>query len=755
MTILKNRILLVLALMFVAYAPMAAQNTDDIDQLVDTLDASTITSTKDHFENTTQTGLTKLDGSKFQKGFALFNSPDVIKTLQMLPGVAFGTELLSGFYVRGGTGYDNLFLLDGVPMYQVSHLGGLFSSFNADIVENTDFYKSGFPARYGGRLSSVVDVSTKAGDFYKYHGSFSIGLMDGRLQFEGPIVPGSTSFNLSLRRSWIDIPATPVLMYVNRWMAKEGDNQKISAGYNFGDFNAGITHKFSDYNTLSLNFYTGQDLFRLNVEDWEYDWPDNPDYDPTYKNTMNIGGTIKWGNLLASLVWKNSFSKRLFGRNMIYFTRYNSSIGIGFSDEYIRHKEVVDYEGTDATNAVHIGDLAAQSDWSWILSDAHHLRFGANVKAKQYHHLNEIHTEMKDFIDTTITAKNHYDAGEMSLYAEDEMSIGQRTRVNVGLRYMGFMSKGRLWNMLDPRVSVKYQLGDNTSLRASYSVMNQYDHQVATTYIDLPTNLWMPSTDLIGPMKSRQAALGVYSSAVGGRLKWSIEGYYKSMHNLREYNGTANIFPPINKWESDFIDGKGIAYGSEFSVEYDPNPNTNLTAYYTLAWSRRYFEEFYYDWYPDRCDNRHKITLMANHKFNDHIDGYIGWNYNSGNWFTLANQKIFDSIEHYGVGTEWQSDYVYVDEVYARPNNIRMPAYHRMDLGVNFRKVKKNGHERIWNFSVYNVYCRMNAIMATIEQEWDNYVDEDGVWHNDISGYYTQALGVIPIIPTFSYGIKF
>jgi len=750
----KNRILLAVAVLFAAFAPMAAQNESDIDALQDTLDASMITSVKDHFENTTQTGLTKLDGSKFNKGFALFNSPDVIKTLQALPGVAFGTELLSGFYVRGGTGYDNLFLLDGVPMYQVSHLGGLFSSFNADIVENTDFYKSGFPARYGGRLSSVVDVTTKTGDMYRYHGAFSIGLMDGRLQFEGPIIPGSTSFNVSLRRSWVDIPATPVLMYVNRWLQKEGDNQKLSAGYNFGDFNAGITHKFSDYNTLSLNFYTGQDLFRMGVEDWEYDWKDNPSYDPTLKETMKIGGTVKWGNLLASLVWKNSFSRRLYGRNMIYYTRYNSSIGIGFSNEVESKGKREEYEGTDATNAVHIGDLAAQSEWSYIISDAHHLRFGSHVKLKQYGHLNEISSEILNLIDTTITSRNHYDAGEVALYAEDEMAVGPRLRVNVGLRYMGFLNKGKYWNMLDPRVSAKYQIGDNTSIRASYSVMNQYDHQVATTYIDLPTNLWMPSTNLIGPMRSRQAALGLYSSAVGGKLKWSVEGYFKKMDNLREYNGTASIFPPINKWETDFIDGKGVAYGSEFSFEYDPSPNTNFTAYYTLAWSRRYFEEFYYDWYPDRCDNRHKITLMANHKFNDHIDGYIGWNFNNGNWYTLANQKIFGGIEHYGDET-YRYDYMYLNEVYARPNNIKMPAYHRLDLGINFRKIKENGHERIWNLSVYNVYCRMNAIMASIEEEWEHGFDENGVWTSKLSRYYTKALGVIPIIPTFSYGIKF
>ncbi|MCF0172276.1 MAG: TonB-dependent receptor plug domain-containing protein, partial [Bacteroidales bacterium] len=297
-----------------------AQEAGGEDMLKDTLHAANIISDKNTFDNSTQTGLMRIDGSKFRTGYAVFNSPDVIKTLQMLPGVASGTELLSGFYVRGGTGSDNLFLLDGVPLYQVSHLGGLFSSFNADIVGSTDFYKSGFPARYGGRLSSVVDVTTAPGDMYEYHGSFSIGLIDGRIQYEGPIVKGKTSFNMSLRRSWLDLVSTPALAIVNRKLKKE-DNQTINAGFNFNDFNAGITHKFSEDNILRVNFYRGRDRLNTRITDIENPYnPDTDSWDLDYEDISIIGGNMHWGNTLVSGVWKKNFSDRLSGQTSAWYS---------------------------------------------------------------------------------------------------------------------------------------------------------------------------------------------------------------------------------------------------------------------------------------------------------------------------------------------------------------------------------------------------------------------------------------------------
>ena len=241
-----------------ATLPLQAQITEKVD----TLRASRVTAEKRTREASTQTGLQRLDEKKINRGFALFNTPDIIKTLQMMPGVAAGTELMSGLYVHGGDGSDNLFLLDGVPIYQISHVGGLFSAFNSDVMETLDFYKSGFPARYGGRASSVVDVHTREGNFEKFKGTFALGLVDGRFQIEGPLVKGRTSFNLGIRRSWSEVVTVPALIIANRREIRENGKDEANryyGGYNFTDFNFGVTHKFSEDNRLRLNFYWGDD----------------------------------------------------------------------------------------------------------------------------------------------------------------------------------------------------------------------------------------------------------------------------------------------------------------------------------------------------------------------------------------------------------------------------------------------------------------------------------------------------------------
>ena len=272
-----------------------------VEERHDTLRESVITALTAKERNTTQTGFQKIDGKSFNKGFAVLSSPDVIKTLQNLPGVASGTELLSGMYVRGGDGSDNLYLLDGVPMYQVSHLLGLFSSFNTDVVQSVDFYKSGFPARYGGRLSSVVDVRTREGNMNEYHGIFSIGLLDGRIQLEGPIVKGKTSFNIGLRRSWLDVLTEPASLVVSK---VEKSDFRIK--YAFWDLNANVTHRFSDHNRLSLNIYGGRDAAKFRQGDKTEESDNGSQVRISYQNEAAIG--LEWGNFLGSVDWDFRFT---------------------------------------------------------------------------------------------------------------------------------------------------------------------------------------------------------------------------------------------------------------------------------------------------------------------------------------------------------------------------------------------------------------------------------------------------------------
>ena len=270
-----------------------------------------------------QTGHKRLESLDFIYGNVVFSSPDLVKAIQNLPGVNSGTELMSGLYVHGGEGSDNLFLLDGVPMYQISHLGGLFSSFNTDIVERLDFYKSGFPARYGGRMSSVVDISTRSGDFNGYHGTFMLGLIDGRIQFEGPIVKDRTSFNIAFRRSWMDAVLGPAISFANK---RNKNGETIGGTYAFYDMNASVTHKFSDDNILSLKFYHGRDHLKLKLDtqpsatgytDGEYQ---------TLSGTDNLHTDIAWGNTLASLNWAYRLQDNLKMKSILYYTGSNADV---------------------------------------------------------------------------------------------------------------------------------------------------------------------------------------------------------------------------------------------------------------------------------------------------------------------------------------------------------------------------------------------------------------------------------------------
>ena len=255
--------------------------------------------------HTTQTGKVSLTSEQLNAEFSLLSSPDLVKTLQTIPGVSAGTELLSGMYVHGGKNDENLFLLDGTPLYQINHLGGLFSAFNTDIVKNVDFYKSGFPARYGGRLSSVVDVRTKEGDMKEFHGNFSLGLLDGRIQFEGPIIKNKTSFNVAMRRSWTDLFTAPIFFVLNRSNPKDKKNLR----YAFHDINGKITHRFSDRNKLSLSIYSGNDLLKVKARQIFEGSIMNAD-----KEHYNSDFKVTWGNLTAALAWNYQFTSKLSGR---------------------------------------------------------------------------------------------------------------------------------------------------------------------------------------------------------------------------------------------------------------------------------------------------------------------------------------------------------------------------------------------------------------------------------------------------------
>ena len=689
-----------------------------IKTLQDSLDAARITAVREKMRNTTQTGLMRLDAKELKSGVAVFGSPDIIKKLQLLPGVAAGNELMSGLYVHGGDGNDNLFLLDGIPLYNISHFGGLFSSFNTDVIDNLDFYKSGFPARYGSRLSSVVDVETREGDMQKYHGSFSLGLIDGRLQLEGPIVKGKTSFNLGLRRSWMDLVTIPALWYANR---KNGDDETATGGYAMSDLNARLTHRFAPGNTLNVCFYTGSDYLRAGLTEKQTDGEGHYG-----ENLMKIG--VKWGSLTASASHQYEFSKKLKAKNVLYYSQSTSDTGYQFS--FWTWAEGDSVTSMDDNNKGYVKEVGLKSDWDWYPDPFHHVRYGLSLQEHWYH-------SGRKFTSSTPGADGQpgiledsealgYRSFEPALYAEDEIFLRYNLTVNLGVRYALFKTAKKVYHSPEPRIAFKWMLSSSLSAKLSYTRMSQFAHLVAAMYMDLPSNSWMPSTDSARPMLSDQIAGGLYFTP-HKYVKINLEGWYKTMDHLLVYNGSNTFTPPLTEWEKSFAEGKGESYGLEWESTYD-NGKLALSAYYTLSWTLRRFDALYGDWFPDRNDNRHKINLVASWRFAKNWSLFANWNYHSGNRITFPSHFI---------ETDGGRKYVF-----NAPYNTQLPAYHRLDVGLDWAKTFDNGHGLSFNLSVYNAYNHLNASMAFLET------------HND-GTFSGMAYGLIPIIPTVSVTYKF
>lgn len=679
------------------------------EELVDTLDASRISATREKVKNTTQTGLMHIESRQLTTGVAVLGSPDIIKKLQTLPGVAAGNELMSGLYVHGGDGNDNLFLLDGIPLYNISHFGGLFSSFNTDVIDNLDFYKSGFPARYGGRMSSVVDVETREGDMNKFHGGLSLGLIDGRVHLEGPIVKGKTSFNLGLRRSWLDVVAVPLIAYANR---QNGDNRDVNGGYAMSDVNARITHRFSPTSTLNVVFYTGADDLRFSMDS------------KSEKSSSNMATAVKWGSLTGGASHEYKISRKLKFKNMLYYTQSTSDTGYNF-----RIGGTDSLTSMDDNDKSYVRELGLTSNWDWYPNAFNHVRFGLSARQHWYHTGREFlsFTESggEKLRESGDRQSQSYTSFEPAVYAEDEFFLRYNITLNAGVRLALSASPGRIWPSIEPRLAFKWLITNNISAKLSYTRMSQFAHLVAAVYMDLPSNCWMPSTASARPMTSDQIAGGLYTQL--GPVKLNVEGWYKTMDHILAYNGSNSFVPPITEWEKSFTEGKGRSCGLELEATYDKGP-LSLSAYYTLSRTVRYFDEVYFDWYPDRNDNRHKINLVASWRFARHWELFASWNYHSGNRITFPSHYI----EADGKRTL----------LYDSPYNTPLPDYHRLDAGLDFSATFKNGNTLKVNLSVYNAYNKANASMAFLES------DADG-------NYRGMAYGLIPIIPTITVSYKF
>lgn len=649
---------------------------------------------------------------------SLMGEADILKAMQLLPGVQSGNEGSSGLYIRGGGPDQNLILLDGVPVYNAYHLFGFFSVFNADAIKSVSLTKGGHPARYGGRLSSIIDINMKEGNTQEFHGEGSIGLISAKFTLEGPIWKDKTSFIVSARRTYIDLFSKPIL---------KAAKLKSIPGYYFFDVNAKINHKFNRQHRLYLSFYAGDDKFNL-VSEEDNTNPNTPGY---YKTS----NSIQWSNITSALRWNYLINDQLFSNTTLTYSRYNFNIGISNEEEHFENDSLVS-SSSSARYFSGIEDIAAKIDFEYIPLPTHYIRFGANYT---YHTFRPgaLNTKNESSLDNTIEqnfSNNNVHASEFALYAEDDWRIGKLFRVNFGVHASAYAVNKKFYYSVQPRIGMRFILPHKIGLKASFSTMTQYLHLLSNEGIGLPTDLWLPSTDITKPQQAWQVGLGL-SKTFGDWFEVTLEGYYKKMSNLIAYKPGASFIDPGSDWESKIeSNGLGQSYGMEAFIHKKKGRFTGWVGY-TLSWSWRQFPNTTINSgqpYPFKYDRRHDISVAAMYKFSEKISASAVWVFGTGNAITLPSERyVFPQSNQ---STEIQT--------FDSKNNYRMAPYHRLDLSVDFRKKLKNW-EYTFSIGTYNTYSRQNPFFISSQKDWQTGERQ-----------FKQS-SLFPIIPFFRWSFKF
>ena len=671
--------------------------------------------------NSAEIGALSLSNRQIASTPVIFGESDVIKTLQLEPGVSAGVEGMAGMYVHGGNTDENLYMLDNIPLYQVNHFGGLFSAFNTEALRSVDFYKSTFPARYDGRLSSYMDVHTKDGSMSEHHGSLKLGLTSGAFNIDGPIWKGHTSYSFAIRRSWYDLLTIPAFAIFNS--ITSGD--KLNLGYAFTDLNAKVNHQFSDRSRAYLMFYYGEDYLRAN---------EKSDYSSLYSEDKN---NLRWGNTVVSAGWNYVLSPNLFSEFTGAFSRYNSRLIHSSEDGVKNEEEILSFQKDRLDSDNHINDWILKADFDWRPLLSHNLSFGSSITFHTFLPFRDTRTI------TTNTSLNQvrsnvskYHANEWNLYGGGDWTVSDNFRLNYGLHFSLFNIEGHTHTNLSPRLSFRWSPARDWSVKGGFSRTVQYVHQLYMSAISLPTDQWVPIVGDQKPQTADKISVAVAYSPMPS-LTFSVEGYWKWMDNLLDYKDEYYLLSPLVDWQYKMTSGKGTAKGIDFKVAKEFGKISGHISY-SLLWADRTFKEKNHGkTFPARFDNRHKINVMVNWKINEKWEIAGAWTGMSGNMITLPTQLWSDP----GLGP-WHYDMLMGTDL----NNFRLPFYHRLDLSA-VRHTRKG----FWTFSLYNAYCNLNTIGVQRD-----YVFDYSQW-NSSSGYIIsdrpvfKKIRLIPIIPSVSY----
>lgn len=646
----------------------------------------------------------------------LLGEVDLLKTLQLLPGVRNAGEGNTGMYVRGGGPDQNLILLDDAIVYNTGHLFGFFSIFNSDAIKNISLIKGGMPAQYGGRLSSVLDIAMKEGNMKKYEVEGGIGAIASRISVQGPLKKDKASFIVSARRTYVDMLVKPFI--------KKSSNYHGS-GYYFYDLNAKVNYKFSDKDRLYLSGYFGRDVFDFK------------------SRQRSFSANIPWGNSTATLRWNHVFNRKLFANTTIVYNDYNFAFGATQQDFTLNL-------------ASGIRDLTGKIDIDFYPSPAHKMKFGGIFTKHRF--TPNILTGNQG--DTRLEPNNESKkyALESGVYVQDDWAISDRLQASAGLRFSSFSQIGpykifqtdedgnkldstvygkgktvKNYGGLEPRLTLRYIIDEATSIKASAGRNLQYIHLVSNAGSTLPTDLWVPSTYRVRPQISWQYAAGLFRNFNNNMFETSVEFYYKSMHNQIEYG--EGYTPSLKDPESEFVFGKGWSYGTELFFNKTRGRLTGWLGY-TLSYTWRKFPGLNDgEKYPAKFDRRHDLSLVSMYQINPKWKVSGVFVYGTGNATTLPERFYVVS----GVLTQ----------EYGKINTYRLPAYHRLDLSATLTPNRKPGQkwEQSWVFSIYNVYSRLNPYFIYFDQEGSALSGELKIQPKQVS--------LFPVIPAVTWNFKF
>ena len=651
---------------------------------------------------------------------ALFGEVDVLKVIQLLPGIQSAGEGNTGFYVRGGGPDQNLILLDNAAVYNASHLFGFFSVFNADAISNVDVHKGTMPARYGGRISSVLDISLREGNRRETKVNGGIGLISARLTAEGPIVEDKSSFIISGRRTYIDVITRP---FVNNTSA-------AGSGYYFYDLNAKVNHRFSEKDEIFLSGYFGRDVFSFSSAD------------------AGFSTSIPWGNATASLRWNHLFNDKLFLNMSATYSDYDFSF-VGTQEEF-----------SFGFNSG-IEDWSYKTALSYYPSPRHRIITGVDYVFHEFMPTDYFAQSGDTPIDIGISGVTY--SHESAVYIEDNFDINEKIRVSAGIRYSDFRhvgpftrygqdytepelinyEKGELvkkYGGWEPRLSMRVTTGTNSSVKAGFSENYQYVHLASLSASTAPTDVWVPSSDIVKPQWGRQWSTG-YFADIGKEKNWetSIELYYKDLENLVEY--AENTLPTDNigtNTDNNLVFGDGWSYGAEFFIK-KRSGRMNGWIGYTWSKTERIFEDLNNgEIFPAKFDRRHDLSLVIDYTLNEkwRLGGVFV--YATGNSISLPIQRyIVEGL---------------ITDLYGSRNGYRMADYHRADISATFTPKKKakninKKYEGSWVFSIYNLYNRANPYFL--------FFDTEGSIDDGTLQIQAKQISLFPILPSFTWNFKF